>query len=379
MAFSSSSTVDVNYVPSGDFEIENGQLLLDDDSASVAAPSLAWESQTDLGLWAIGSGIMGFATAAVEAARLTAPAATVGITQLQLNAAQGGYGSGVTLASPLATSGASKEMAKIVADGEAAWDSASAASQDSALSLWTTLNGTLTKRMTISSSGSVRILSESGAAFQIEDTGSFATDADPHLIFNDSSVTGGRLGFTNPASNEFGIYNDRSAGDIVVQANTGGAVDLRSNGAQSLYIYSSGLVELLRGDLLVGRSVAGGEVVSRIYNTNNTLATSNATVRIETGGTSAGDPRVNFTDGTNDWTIGKDTSDSNSFVFAASSALGTSNAARLSTGGNLWLAGALGVGNSAAATTLGSVTDKVEIFDASGASIGFIPVYDAIT
>lgn len=42
-------------------------------------------------------------------------------------------------------------------------------------------------------------------------------------------------------------------------------------------------------------------------------------------------------------------------------------------------AASLGVGNSAAATTLGSVTKKIEIFDASGVSLGFIPVYDSIT
>jgi len=39
----------------------------------------------------------------------------------------------------------------------------------------------------------------------------------------------------------------------------------------------------------------------------------------------------------------------------------------------------LGVGNSAAATTLGSVVKKVEIFDASGASLGFVPIYDSIS
>jgi hypothetical protein len=41
--------------------------------------------------------------------------------------------------------------------------------------------------------------------------------------------------------------------------------------------------------------------------------------------------------------------------------------------------GGLGVGNSAAATTLGSVTKKVEIFDAAGVSLGFVPVYGSIT
>lgn len=39
----------------------------------------------------------------------------------------------------------------------------------------------------------------------------------------------------------------------------------------------------------------------------------------------------------------------------------------------------LGVGNSAAATALGTVTKKMEVFDASGTSLGFVPIYDAIT
>jgi hypothetical protein len=41
--------------------------------------------------------------------------------------------------------------------------------------------------------------------------------------------------------------------------------------------------------------------------------------------------------------------------------------------------GGLGVGNSAAATTLGSVTKKIEVFDAAGVSLGFVPVYGSIT
>jgi len=48
------------------------------------------------------------------------------------------------------------------------------------------------------------------------------------------------------------------------------------------------------------------------------------------------------------------------------------------TGKALTTAG-LGVGNSAAAATLGTVVKKMEIFDASGTSLGFIPIYDAIT
>lgn len=41
--------------------------------------------------------------------------------------------------------------------------------------------------------------------------------------------------------------------------------------------------------------------------------------------------------------------------------------------------GSLGVGNSAAATTPGTITNKIEVFNAAGASLGFIAVYDAIT
>lgn len=41
--------------------------------------------------------------------------------------------------------------------------------------------------------------------------------------------------------------------------------------------------------------------------------------------------------------------------------------------------GGIGVGNSAPGTTLGSVTDYFEIFDASGTSLGFVPIYDSIT
>jgi hypothetical protein len=39
----------------------------------------------------------------------------------------------------------------------------------------------------------------------------------------------------------------------------------------------------------------------------------------------------------------------------------------------------LGVGNSATGSTLGSVVKKIEVFDASGTSLGFLPVYNAIT
>ena len=47
--------------------------------------------------------------------------------------------------------------------------------------------------------------------------------------------------------------------------------------------------------------------------------------------------------------------------------------------GKLLTTAGLGVGNSAAGTTPGSVIASIEVFDASGTSLGFVPVYDAIT
>ena len=48
-------------------------------------------------------------------------------------------------------------------------------------------------------------------------------------------------------------------------------------------------------------------------------------------------------------------------------------------GGKALASGGIGVGNSAAASALGTVTKKMEVFDAAGASLGFVPIYDAIT
>jgi hypothetical protein len=47
--------------------------------------------------------------------------------------------------------------------------------------------------------------------------------------------------------------------------------------------------------------------------------------------------------------------------------------------GKLLTTAGLGVGNSAAGSTPGTCVRKIEVFDAAGASLGYIPVYDSIT
>jgi hypothetical protein len=98
----------------------------------------------------------------------------------------------------------------------------------------------------------------------------------------------------------------------------------------------------------------------------------------------------NGNDATNAWGIRDDSSAENNLnrlsintstqkVSAGTVGLEIENKDLLVTGtGNVRIAGNLGVGNSAAATTPGTVVNKIEIFDAAGVSLGFIAVYDSI-
>lgn len=76
-------------------------------------------------------------------------------------------------------------------------------------------------------------------------------------------------------------------------------------------------------------------------------------------------------DGRHDWGSGSGfTFDTNLYRLAAD---------QLRTDDKLLTNMGLGVGNSAAATTLGTLSKKMEVFDASGNSIGFVPIYATIT
>ncbi|BEL08630.1 hypothetical protein Q0Z83_068210 [Actinoplanes sichuanensis] len=56
-----------------------------------------------------------------------------------------------------------------------------------------------------------------------------------------------------------------------------------------------------------------------------------------------------------------------------------SAAGQFTVGGRLVATKGLGVGNAVAATTPGKVVSKVEVFSATGASLGFVPVYQSIS
>jgi hypothetical protein len=67
------------------------------------------------------------------------------------------------------------------------------------------------------------------------------------------------------------------------------------------------------------------------------------------------------------------------FSSARDTNLYRSNTATLKTDGKLITATGLGVGNAVAATTPGAVVRKMEVFDAAGTSLGFVPIYSTIT
>ncbi|MGW2706969.1 hypothetical protein [Streptomyces sp. NPDC001340] len=80
---------------------------------------------------------------------------------------------------------------------------------------------------------------------------------------------------------------------------------------------------------------------------------------------------VIFADGKTEWGDGTNARDTNLYRSAANV---------LKTDDKLVTAIGLGVGNSATATTaVGTLVRKMEVFDASGASLGFVPIYSSIT
>tara|TARA_B100001939_G_scaffold317807_1_gene304712 strand:- start:77 stop:1429 length:1353 start_codon:yes stop_codon:yes gene_type:complete len=78
--------------------------------------------------------------------------ASVGDTQLVLEGRYGGYGAGINFVSRTSSGGTNVSMAKIAADGEAAFDT-TAANQDAGLRFFTTLNGSSAEKMRITSDG----------------------------------------------------------------------------------------------------------------------------------------------------------------------------------------------------------------------------------
>jgi len=103
--------------------------------------------------------------------------------------------------------------------------------------------------------GPVRISNVSGPILELLDGGTFGTNADPYISFRDSSVEGGRVGFTSAATNTLQLRNIIS----------GGGLSLSTNNQEQLFLSDSttghdasyGVINQTmryKGSLFIGRS-----------------------------------------------------------------------------------------------------------------------------
>lgn len=201
---------------------------------------------------------------------------------------------------------------------------------------------------------------------------------DDSFIAADIALTG--------AATSTDVFTAQVTGDTQkrIIINAGGGIDFGpGNGAVDTNLYRDS-ANILRTDdsLTVGTnlSVAGTATVTGAASLNaggsfgNTLTgtgSASTTVMVATLVTADTFDRFRIlSSGAHEWGSGSGARDVTLYRNAAN---------QLKTDDKFLATAGIGVGNSAAATTLGTVTRKIEVFDASGASIGFVPVYDAIT
>lgn len=108
------------------------------------------------------AGLVGIGIVPTRRLHVLNPTAAVNSAQMILQAQAGGYGTGIEFGGYLSATTTYKEMAKIVADAADAW-TATAGTQDAMLSVWTTLDGTLTRRATFDQYGNFHVGADSAA------------------------------------------------------------------------------------------------------------------------------------------------------------------------------------------------------------------------
>ena len=148
----------------------------------------------------------------------------VGEAILTVEGGSGGYGTGISFQSPL-TGGSLAEMAKIVADGEAPWNT-TASTQDAGLRFYTTGDGTLAERMRIDSAGNVGI--------GITSPGSYANDDNSLAVLGQVRIQG----VTNSASVPILALRDTNSGLFVPASN---AVAISTGAAERMRLTSDGV------------------------------------------------------------------------------------------------------------------------------------------
>lgn len=115
-------------------------------------------------------------------------------------------------------------------------------------------------------------------------------------------------------------------GNSIISTDTNGDINLTPDGTGTTTITTGGLL-VSAGDVVNTHSDAAADVTIEVTNSDNTSAASRAGFEVATGGTSSGDPYVNFLiSGGQTFTMGIDNSTTNDdFVISDDAALGTAN------------------------------------------------------
>jgi hypothetical protein len=137
----------------------------------------------------------------------------------------------------------------------------------------------------------------------------------------------------------------------------------------------------LTGNFTYTTATAGTERILTVSNSDNTNAASAATLKLTTGGASAGDPKTQYSTTTTSWSAGIDNSatlpTADPYVISQGTTLGTNNAMVIGTGGTVnfpltpaFLAQTTDQLNVTGDNTTYTVTFNTEIFDQSSSFDG---------
>lgn len=172
----------------------------------------------------------------------------------------------------------------------------------------------------------------------------------------------------------WGVDNSDSDAYVIAASATLGTTNVMKSTTAGAITFPASTVSATGGDFDVTRSNSGAAVTATVSNSSNTATSSANIVASVAGGTAADATHQAVVSGVTTWTWGVDNSDSDAFVIASGTALGTNNIMRVATTGEInyplqtafmaFLASndndVTGDGTS---LNLGSVTALTEVFD----------------
>jgi len=215
---------------------------------------------------------------------------------------------------------------------------------------------TLTDTATSFDSGDTAIVDAINTAYQAATggTGALLTHADHYLYATDYWADDFIVGGNSTASADIQLFANGAAtfneqsndADFRIEGNTDANLFFADASTDRIGIGTNTPSSLLH----VSGSTAGSTIATTIENTNNSNLSSNAELQITTGGNSSGDPFINLSSTTNDWSLGLDNSDSDTFKIDFGSSVGSNTKLAILSSGNV------GIGDSSPASlfTVGS-------------------------